>query len=521
MEKKGKNLPKIKVENSRVKTFSFHNLTSCRVGVMDGGCDFLFDCLGVDSLKLYNIRPFDTVDLYRNDTFIYCYNNCSIFMNWYFRNNDIPVRCQLVYDELCRDLYDYLKITNSRVSNPKVKSTVRHFIKHVSRLKFHGKYLIKYTRNKSHWNKPKFNPSFSYMMSLIYMLEEDGKVKSVSGFRFGSTNHKDVTSVLIVNPNFIDWCNGSKADNTPKIMDNCLREPKIDPVEIRVKTNTNPKNKKEYKVIMPKTPKDKIFYAQAKYFVDKYNETLEKRVVEVGGFKVPELFFRRIFSEDLEHGARFYDRSEIQGKNETIRSTIMIDGEPTIELDFHALHYSLVAEKEGLDLRGKDPYSFDFNATVDYDKISKWKENNNINHSYDPVRNLKKTALLIMFNADSKSVAMAAIRDALFKDMKNKDESLRRFVGLDNVDTKELISKVIEHNKEVSQYFNSGIGLHLQYLDSQIIEYCIGEFLNIGEVCLPVHDSLIVKSHLFDFTKKTMEDGYLRVMGSKVNCKIK
>ncbi|UUW39720.1 hypothetical protein VP14_033 [Vibrio phage VPMCC14] len=511
-------------ENYNLKSLSLQLLTPKKWTVLS--CipvKCLFDTISIDSDIIYNIKQFNTVDLYKDSTLRLIYDNHSIFMNFYFRDYTLPKRCVTPHKDLSERLYNYLKLSNKRVSKPKVKETVKHFVKHVSRLKFHKKYCIKYTRDNHNWcNKKKFNASFNYMKSLISMLECNGVVKNINGFIFGSDGNEDkISSLLIITPTFIDWCNSiSSVDDEkslPVRIEDCLLEPNVSVVEIRVRTNPN--NRKEYKVVKPE-PKDKLFYAQACYFVEKYNEVIANRIVEIDGYRVPELFFRRIFNSDMEHGARFYDRGEIQSKNATIRSTITIDKEETIEVDYSSLHYCLCAEKEGLNLKGKDPYKFDFEVEIDEDEIKEWKKKYNIHHKYDPVRNLKKVAVLAMFNAKDRSSATSAISKKIKDDFNYEDKSMRRFVGVKNVSVVKLIDGILEHNKEVEKYFNSGIGLHLQFLDSQMIEHCISRFMEIDEVCLPVHDSLIVKRSLGDFAQEVMEEAYLKVMGSKINCRV-
>lgn len=505
-------------------SFTFQHFTPKNALVLNREViDYLFDYIdiGLDNVTTsYTVKQFTSVDLYNESKLHYIYENHSIFMNFYFRNNLLPKRCEKAYESLSIELYDYLKLTNKRVSRSKVRATTKHLIKHISRLKYHKSYTIKYPRKHNAWeNRPKFNASHSYMMSLIDMLQNKGSVSSISGYIFGvlDKDPEKVSSLLIVNPNFIEWCNGYTDETKLIKVEDCLLEPVVSSIEIRVRTN--PKNKKEYIVVKPE-PKDNFFYAQAKRFVDGYNEVISERIVEVDGRRVPELFFRRIFTGDMEHGARFYDRGEIQGKNKTIRSTIYIDGSPTVERDFSALHYSLCAEKEGLDLKGKDPYDFPFECTLHKDEIEVWKQRYNIEHKYDPVRNLKKIAMLTMFNANDRVSASKAIYKKIRDDFGCKDKSLRRFVGIKKVDVNKLIDTIIDNNSEVSKYFNSGIGLHLQFLDSNMIEHCISRFLEIDEVCLPVHDSLIVKESLSDFAEEVMREAYLKVMGSNVNCRI-
>ena len=468
----------------------------------------LFTKVSIDNIDYYLLKNgYSISSSWYGDIILsklYKYN--SIYMNFYFRDNDIPKRCEEALSNLITKLTNRLKETRVRVSKGKVRVTTRHLLKHISRLIHHKKYAITYTSQKENW-VISGNISHTYMQELLLLLQEEGNVKIFKGYI--DSNDKSISSMLLFTPNFIDYCNSNKV--VVNVMEECLRAPLPKLVTIRDDNKEIVTPKKEE--IAPMGDAEKILKA--------YNNELEKRSIMVNGIMVPEIFFRRIHKNDMKHGGRFYDNGQIQGEDQTSRSSILIDGCDTVELDYSGLHYSCACEELGLDLKGKDPYDFEFDIPVDLGAIESWRDKYGFTEKYDPVRNLKKSALLVMFNASSVRSAKAGISDNIFKDYKKEEPVKRKFVGISNIQVSLLVDKLLTNNKELASYMLSGVGLRFQKLDSDMIEYCIKGLMEIGEVGLPVHDSIIVKSTLKGFTINLMEDAYEHVMGSKVNCKIK
>jgi hypothetical protein len=427
-------------------------------------------------------------------------------MNFSFRSEDVPKRCEGYLKLLTEDIYDHLKSEGQRVSISKLKLCVKHLIKHVSRLKFHKKFAIRYTRNPKYWKQHGKNLSWIYMDKVINYLILKGYVDSfIGGMQKGT---QEVCSMLIVNPEFIDKCAGKGYENLAIPVS--LLPPKLSLVEIRNKDKTPRKPTKE----------EKIEVTDMEMLVEEYCKLLSQKTISINGIQVPELFFRRIATVDLDHGCRWYDDGSIQREDATSRSSTIIDQEPTVEVDYSSLHFCLAAEELGLDLKGKDPYSFPFEIEVDNAEIEKWRNDYGFSEKYDPVRNLKKTALLTMFNSDSEKSAVSAIAKALKDDYKKEEPVKRKFVGIKSVKVKQLVKCLQEYNTEVKDYLMSGVGLRFQKLDSEMMTYCIKRFIEVGEVCIPIHDSLIVKRSQEDFARRCMEDAYEFIMGSKVNCKL-
>lgn len=469
----------------------------------------VFDIVEVDDLKLYNLKNsfLETDKWYYEDTLekLYKYNSINLHMK--FKSSDIPKRCEKKVKNLSEVFYTYLKTKLKRVSKPKCRLIVAHLVKHVSRLVYHKKFTITYTRKRDNWSSNK-TLSHEYMLYLVDYLTEEGFVYNFLGSK--KSSGENVLSMLIISPSFIKDC--INYEECPKIMEECLRRFQDPSVVIRDKDkNTINVKGEELDMVNHLT-----------IINDKYNEQIASTVIYINGRPVPELFFRRIGAGSVRKGMRNYDDGSVQGQDAVSRETVTIDGEDTIEIDYASLHYCLAAEQEGIKLpEDSDPYDFDVDIEVDWDAVKKWKEDTGWDKTYNPVRNLKKSAMLIMFNASDKESAKKAIRDAIFKDGKKTEHIKKKFVGISKIPANELINRLIEKNKIVSKYFLSGVGLDFQRKDSDMMMYCIERFLEIGEVCIPIHDSLIVKKSLKGFGIKCMQDAYKHVMGSTLNCKIK
>ncbi len=473
------------------------------------GLNDLFDCLQIDDDCYYSFKIKLNTVWYHNQTLDRLYKYNSIYLNFSFRNERVPDRCKEYYGTLTTDIYNHLKSQGERVSKSKLRLVVKHLIKHISRLKFHKKYAIRYTGNPKHWKVNGKNLSWVYMKKVIEYLEDKEYVHNFIGAV--KSGKEDVCSMLVVNPELINLCNGKEAEDLVSHIDQCLLPPEPPLVEIR-DGDKNPRRP---------TKEERIEVDSMSMVVSEYCKFLSQKTISINGIQVPEIFFRRIATVDLDHGCRWYDDGTIQQEDATSRSSVVIDMEETVEVDYSSLHFSLAAEESGLDLKGKDPYDFPFEVEVDVSEVDKWREDYGFQEKYDPIRNLKKVALLTMFNAKTEKSAVGAISKALKDDYSKEKPVKRKFVGIKSVKVKELVKSLKAHNQEVAQYLMSGVGLRFQKLDSDMITYCIEKFMKAGEVCIPIHDSIIVKRSQKTFAVSVMESAYEHVMGSKVNCRIK
>lgn len=179
---------------------------------------------------------------------------------------------------------------------------------------------------------------------------------------------------------------------------------------------------------------------------------------------LPPFMLRRIFSRgSFKLGGRFFGGQWIDLPGED-RSSLLIDGEEVIELDFSGLHPRLIYQLEGKPLPADtDPYS-----------VAGWTGQER--------RGWVKTAFQQLINADKASRLRKPPAVPADKIGKGGWDKLKRAMS--------------NHHREIEGWFRSGKGLELQRLDSDIAEATLLSLIGQGVCCLPVHDSFIVaRSH--------------------------
>ncbi len=192
----------------------------------------------------------------------------------------------------------------------------------------------------------------------------------------------------------------------------------------------------------------------------------------------------RIFNNgSFEQGGRFY-RGWWQEIPSRYRQLIRINGKRTVEMDYSAIHYTLLYAEKQLPVPAGDLYEVD---GVD--------------------RPIAKKILNIALNANSMTSAITAINRDVLPDNSSDD-------------IKKIVNKCIERHKEISEFFFTGKGLHLQYIDSAIAEdVMVKMWENWGEVVLPVHDSFIVTRGLWAQLINQMQESFRRITG--YDCEVK
>ena len=162
----------------------------------------------------------------------------------------------------------------------------------------------------------------------------------------------------------------------------------------------------------------------------------------------------------------------------------MINGKPTVELDYSALHIRMLYHMEEIDYRN-DPYAVLCNREEE--------------------RKMYKLVQLIDINTANDKKAIMAIRDQFRKER----------IGYDLTD--KSLGKLLEGfrhaHQPIAKYLNTGIGLMLQNTDSIITEAILIELMKEGIACLPVHDSYIVEERYEDVLMEKMSEAYEKLMG--------
>lgn len=189
----------------------------------------------------------------------------------------------------------------------------------------------------------------------------------------------------------------------------------------------------------------------------------------------------RIFNnESFEQGGRFYG-GWWQNIPREYRRFITINGKPTVELDYSGIHPTMLYAEVGISIP-KDPYDI----------------------GLDPQhRDLVKLTLNAIINAGPRGVDQPSDFDP-------------KALGMTWIEFQDRIKKA---HAPIASYFNSGIGIKLQYKDSCIAEKVLLGFASKGFPCLPIHDSFIMHHGYKDELDEAMSQAFKEITG--INAKIK
>jgi hypothetical protein len=246
------------------------------------------------------------------------------------------------------------------------------------------------------------------------------------------------------------------------------------------------------------------FWSEAHFF----EKDLHKRSIEIGRISydgrqkvldvefrlrdlgVDELVFvleqeclRRIFNrESWEHGGRAYGALHQGMLRKPMRKNILIDGQPTIEIDYSAFHIRMLYHREGIDYTD-DPY---------------------LECEGPERRNIYKAVGLIAINATEKG-ACGAICDEL------KDRGLEPPAR--EKPYASLVSGFKQAHPAIAHHLFSDVGVSLQNIDSRIMNAILVRLMGNGILGLPVHDSVIVQQQHETFTREVMTQEYKKEMG--------
>lgn len=232
---------------------------------------------------------------------------------------------------------------------------------------------------------------------------------------------------------------------------------------------------------LPETPAVSLM----KEAVHKVNEFLSTVRIEIDGQLRPIGYYRRIFNkESFDFGGRWYGHW-IQNEKNNLKKVeplntrerriadgrLTLNSEPTVELDYHAMHLTMLYHKNRL-----QPDFVDANDKCDGYGLADF----GFGKEYRPL--IKKICMCCINNPSRRSAA-AAIRSMLY------DEELREFQG---VDIGHIMSAFEEAHSPVREQFFQEWGLRLQRTDSDIVEKVMLHFVGRRIPCLSLHDSFIV-----------------------------
>lgn len=240
---------------------------------------------------------------------------------------------------------------------------------------------------------------------------------------------------------------------------------------------------KEYNLFRSQHSISLMNLPQRMFKIKKYYDSIKKFIAtdikkikpdSNGFYQIPILKDQlyRIFSEDFEHGGRFYRGFETQLRKE-LRPFIAINGNPTAELDFGSYHIRMIYHLENK-RSPEDPY-------VVFEEME------------EEVRDYYKLMVATCLNCSSIKSVLNALRHYIIK-----EDLVDEFSSLKNDRLKQGLDDLIKHNKKVAHHFFKGEGMIYQKIDSDIANDILMYFThrNPPILVLNVHDSfLIEKQH--------------------------
>ena len=220
-----------------------------------------------------------------------------------------------------------------------------------------------------------------------------------------------------------------------------------------------------------------------------HNRSLERNEGD-GRLRLHDRHLYRVFNSlDFDKGGRFYG-GWWEGIPSEYRAKLLINGKRTEELDFGSLHPTILYAQYGLELP-KDAYELSLRPT----KFPKGK-------SVVDFRKVVKRAFNAMLNADKRLHAPP------------RELALHEW----GIKWGELVSAIQDQHTPIANEFFSGVGLSLQYEDSQIAEKLMIQFAQANGMVplLPVHDSFICHHGYAEEVREMMVKSFKERFGVKV-----
>lgn len=297
-----------------------------------------------------------------------------------------------------------------------------------------------------------------------YLLKVDGKRQVKVD---GSSQVHDLPFAYVIT----DKWRKEIADHPISLQHEIVRNPLASYVQLRKKT-------KDRSVALPITQADRQHYPDliggSERLLEASDAIWQRVKISLGGDVLLSMqtTMTRIFNNgSFEQGGRFY--CQLQNLPKKQRINLRFDDEPTIEIDYSGMHPHLLYHLQGDDYSG-DPYN---------------------------IEGFKREAVKVAFNTlinrdSSKHKGIAA-------------KSLVRNLNITIVQATSLENALYRLHHRIAGHFNTGYGLKLQKLDSQIAyDVMTHFFMKIKRPILMIHDSAIVSVRDVEALKLCMVDSY-------------
>jgi hypothetical protein len=204
----------------------------------------------------------------------------------------------------------------------------------------------------------------------------------------------------------------------------------------------------------------------------------------------PQLY-RSFSRSSFTKGGRLY--GYWQNVPRTWREKLLINGEPTVELDFVALHPAILYAQRGAPMpRGFDPYKVPGLERRDC-----------------------KSALNTAINAETRAETVSSLLSRW------KSDDPKKWWRHKKPETEAILQAVVDHNPVIADAIGSDAGIDLMYLDSRIAIRVLKACMKANIPCLPVHDSFICPVRFEAELKAIMQAAFCAEIRVVTPCEIK
>jgi len=226
--------------------------------------------------------------------------------------------------------------------------------------------------------------------------------------------------------------------------------------------------------------------------LDKMKKWENQKYVEYSVDLSKKRVYRVFSNEDWNQNGRIYG-AWWHGCPKQLRKYIVINGEPTIELDFSSIHILFLYAHLGENFldEGTDAYTIEGHEFRNAMKIVIMSA---INAKPDVEKNV---------DGDTRAV-QAAWKTLVMKC--NKDRMLNGIDSYDQLYT--MLEALKERHKPIAEFLSSGKGIELMKQDSDIAVDLIKQLSRMRIPILTVHDSFIVPISFMPFTIDLMNQAY-------------
>lgn len=244
-------------------------------------------------------------------------------------------------------------------------------------------------------------------------------------------------------------------------------------------------------------------------------------VAESGNIVLPPDWFvySRVFNKNYASGGRFY-ADFVSMIESQYREFLFVDGKPTVELDYGAMHIQMSYALSGYEYC-EDPYK------IECPEVE-------VILGKSLLRLLIKRSLLIMINSKSDKDLARAISNAWTKKVRPKQQKLNLFkkkLGLKTegeirfspsfAQIKAVVDKLKVKHARIKHMFESNAGVRLQFIDSMIAEDILLRFRDKNKPILCIHDGFRVRAEDEGLLRSVMVSSYKKVLGSQFSIAVK